>query len=173
MYIFGGNDLKFSYGDMWVLDLQGVLVTISAPSTCTTSVPTASHTTVDSVSSFDSNADALSTQSTNTIDDSLSESSAHSLWQQLHFTDTCVKPSDRIGHCTVAIGTRYFLLYGGRDYIRSTMSEGEVTCVVILAVCVHKMCVVFVRLLIVVGGGWDIFVSYLVYIVHIHSCMSI
>lgn len=93
MYIFGGNDLQVSYQDMWALELESVISTLSHCSArhSTSSSPTAA---------------------------------AGHIWRQVEFPEGSVHPSNRIGHCAVPIGSRYFLMYGGRDYINSTMAEG-------------------------------------------------
>lgn len=111
-YIFGGNDMSNSYGDLWTLDLEEVLSVASSLSS--TSLLASSPESSPSVGFYRDG-------STSPTDAGLS-----GLWRKVEEpSGQQVTPSSRIGHTAVALGSRYFLVYGGRDYIKASMSEGE------------------------------------------------
>jgi hypothetical protein len=106
MFVFGGNDMHTSYQDMWALDLDSVISTMPHISS------SSHHATASSTSCGDDHT-------------SLTVTATRHVWREIVYPEQSARPSNRIGHCAVPIGSRYFLMYGGRDYINSTMAEGS------------------------------------------------
>jgi hypothetical protein len=97
MFVFGGNNLTNTFSDFWKIDLQPIVEYYRA-SAATSSSPFP--------------ADVL-------LPDSIT-------WVEIPFeaTGTGDAPSARIGHTMTAIGSHYFVLYGGRNFLGGTMAHG-------------------------------------------------
>jgi hypothetical protein len=102
MFVFGGNNLTDTFSDFWKIDLKPIVEYHRA---------TSINSALSSSSSSPFATDVV-------LPDSIA-------WTEIlsEATDT-EAPSARIGHTMTAVGSRYFVLYGGRNYLGGTMAQG-------------------------------------------------
>lgn len=107
MYIFGGNDLRETFSDFWKIDLDPIIEYYFPPSLDSNDITSSSSS---------------SSSNTNPIVNPLESIK----WIRIeNISADGDYPSPRIGHTMTAIGSNYFILYGGRNFLSHTMAFGN------------------------------------------------